>query len=140
MSKNINTIKTTLAYFLIYVVSTTIISGVLVTVWMSGQNIEGLSSIEVQLLAETSITIQIASGAIGFTVCTILSILLALKTAQSNFKALYYFALTLTCYSIMGVMLHPEHAIVHQLLKLIVPGVIAYSSMKWALAKNAVAI
>jgi len=130
MSTKLRNTKLTLMAFISYIVITIILASVLMSVWLANQDVQGLEPVQIQALANTSSTIAFASALIGSITGLFISLVLANKTQDLQFKPVIYLAVILTIYSILSIYLHPEHSTFHQILKLFVPSLVCFISIK----------
>ncbi|WNC68264.1 hypothetical protein RI845_17315 [Thalassotalea nanhaiensis] len=137
MSTVYQTTKYTLVAFICYIISTVILSGVMMSIWISDQNITGLSPQQIEALANQSIPIQFMSAVIGFVATLIISYVLCKKTLKDGLTTIKAFAVALTFFSMLGIFLHPEHHVIYQVAKLFSPAIICLLGLKLAARHSA---
>jgi len=132
--KNIS-IKWVVIGFITYMLLTVIAAGVLTSVWMAGQDLADLSQQQVSLMAETAPFITMWSVVIGVLVTLFVSMLVTKKSNKKDFANAIGLSVCLTLYGVLSVYLHPEHAFLQQVGKLLCPLVIcllgAYLTQKF---------
>ena len=137
MSTIYQTTKYTLVAFICYIISTIILSGVMMSMWISRQEILDLNPSQIEALANQSIPIQFMSAVIGFVATLIISYVLCKKTLKDGLTTIKAFAVALTLFSILGIFLHPEHHVIYQVAKLFSPAIICLLSLKLAAKDSA---
>lgn len=123
------TFKTTTLFtvaFVGYVITTIILAAILIAVWLPGQNTQEMNQVQLQNLAESSLTIQFLSAVIGAVTALIISMILAHKTRHENNSAIIGFGVLLTCFSLLGIWLHPEHHMIYQVMKPVSPFLVCF--------------
>ena len=126
MSTRFKTTKLFTIAFFSYLIITVILAAILISLWLPGQDIQGLNQVQLQVLAGSSSTIQFCSALIGSATALIISMVLAHKTRHINNSAIIGFTILLTCYSVLSIWLHPEHNLVYQLIKPILPAMVCF--------------
>ncbi|TRY33371.1 hypothetical protein [Aliiglaciecola sp. M165] len=100
----------------------TIIGGAFITsYWMSGQDLNGLSQGQIAQLMEQDPQVALTTSFLAAIVAIALAFWITLKTQGSGFRTAMVFALGLIIYGAMGIVMHPDHAFIHQLGKLVAP-------------------
>jgi len=126
MSITFKTIKLFTIAFFSYLIITIILAAIIMSIWLSGQNIQELDQGQLQTLAESSLMIQLYSAAIGVITALFISMVLAHKTRHENNSAIIGFTVLLTAFSVLSIWLHPEHSMFYQLVKPISPAVVCF--------------
>lgn len=132
MSTILKTTKYTVISFIGYIASTSIIIGIVMSIWLSQQDTAQLSAQQLSLLAEESITIQFISAVLGLLATFIIGYVLCKKTIQNEVTTIKAFTVTITLFSILSIVLHPEHHVIYQVAKLITPIAACFASFKMA--------
>lgn len=107
--------------FLLYLVLSVVSSIVLTGIWQAGVDTSSMTNQEIMLMAETSTFIKTGSAIIGLTSAMLCAFILSLKTSKAGFRPTLYFALMLIAYGAISIVLHPEHTLMQQVLKILVP-------------------
>lgn len=119
------TIKTTAKWaaigWLSYVLLTIIATAVITADWMSGRDLTGLTQIQIGQMMDQDVQVSIMTSIVAALSAMVLAYWLTHKTSLSGYRTALAFAAGLALYGIAGIILHPEHLIIHQLLKLIAP-------------------
>ncbi len=126
MSTTFKTTKLFTVAFVGYLVTTIILAAIFMSVWLSGQNTQEMTTVQLQVLAESSLIIQFWSAVIGTVTALVISMIIAHKTRQENNSAMIGFSVLLTCFSLLSIWLHPEHHITYQIIKPVMPFLVCF--------------
>ncbi len=136
MSTIFRTTKLFSVAFVGYLVITIILAAILMSVWLSGQNTQEMTKVQLQILAESSLIIQLLSAVIGTVTALVISMVLAHKTRHENNSAIIGFSVLLTCFSLFSVWAHPEHHMIYQVTKPVLPFLVCFLGY-WLMTKRA---
>ncbi|WP_105212930.1 hypothetical protein [Pseudoalteromonas sp. T1lg22] len=111
---NIKLISVTLAAFFIYVLVAGI---VLVQLWLP----DGIAQEQAMILAEQDVGLQIQSMLAGLIGCLLVAAMSVRFGKELGYKNTLVCGIFLTLYGILGVYLHPQHALWAQFIKVLAP-------------------
>jgi hypothetical protein len=135
MSTTFATTKLFTIAFFGYLITSIILAAILMSVWLSGQNTQEMTPVQLQNLAESSLIIQFWSAVIGTVTALVISMILAHKTRHENNSAIIGFSVLLTCFSLLSIWLHPEHHIIYQAIKPLSPFLVCFFGY-WLMTKR----
>ncbi|MFT4939805.1 MAG: hypothetical protein ACI88A_002854 [Paraglaciecola sp.] len=104
-----------------YVFLTIIGSVILSSMWMSQNDIAGLSSQEIGILMEQDTGFAIYTSMLGLLSALFCGWFVSIKTQGGNYTAALIIAVCLAVYGSIGIVVHPEHQVLHQIGKIVVP-------------------
>jgi peptidoglycan/LPS O-acetylase OafA/YrhL len=114
-----------------YIISTMIAAGVLVQIWMP----KDIPMERIAELAETDPFILFWSNIIGGLACMFCSILATKLSTQAGLKNALLFGALIVVYGILSILMHPQHSLEHQIVKVLSPIPLAliggWIYMKW---------
>lgn len=120
-SKANYSIKWSLLTILCFFAITIVGSAVLSSIWMAQNDITGLSPKDIGVLMDNDRTFAIYTSLLGALAAVFCGWLVTLKTAANNYVAAIIIATFLAGYGVLGIFIHPDHHLLHQVGKLIAP-------------------
>ena len=113
--------KRLLLTFAIYLLVSVSLSIALTAWWQTGIDTSGLSMTEITHFAERSTTIHVGSAIIGAISAVFCAGFAYIKSQSNGYFSALVFAVALVVYGILSIFLHPEHTLIQQVSKVIMP-------------------
>ncbi|WP_111915879.1 hypothetical protein [Lysobacter sp. N42] len=123
---------------LTYIAGGVLLSSILIMVLM--QLFNTIPPAQLPAVEPTASIIAIAQPLIGFALALLVSSWVYKQTKSNAPKTVWYFAGALTLYGVLSIFMHPEAALLHSILKLAAPWVIALLAVKLSLYKQRLAL
>ena len=121
MTTNTSLIKASGLTFLLYVALSVVCSIVLTGIWPRGVDTSTLTTEQLMLMAETAPFIKTGSAIIGIVSAVVCAFILSLKKTVGGYRPAIYFAAMLVLYGAISIALHPEHTLIQQAAKVLMP-------------------
>ena len=121
MSNKVQIFKFTFIAFASFLISTMVLSGIYMSYWIDNKGLSGASVETMRAAAESSLSVQLTSGLIGFCGMWLGLQFLVKRKVESPLSLIIAFTCVMFLYSFVSVLVHPEHHGVTHSLKLAMP-------------------
>ncbi|WP_100657822.1 hypothetical protein [Alteromonas flava] len=138
MNKQPLKIKNLAVAFGLYILISATLAILLTLYWQTGIPLDQYTTSELQTLAANSGLITIGTAMIGSLTALGCAYAITVKTGAYGYKHACYFAIGLTLYGALSIVLNPEHHLLQQVAKLIMPLPVCLFGAWLAIAKHKV--
>ena len=114
-------IKWTLLSLFTYIVLTVIGGFLISNNWMSQHDISGLSPQDIGILMERDTRVALYTSMLGFISAIFCGWFVTHKTKGTSYKAALIIAGCLAIFGTIGIIIHPDHVVLHQVGKILAP-------------------
>lgn len=130
-------IKWALIAIFTYLLLTVLGSAILSSIWMADYDVMQLSAEQIATVLNNDTKLNIYLAIVGSVSAVICFLLVMWRSDNKELGTLLVLVVFLTLYGAVSISLHPEHHLVHQLLKLIMPGLLGALVYRMMAAKPA---